>query len=52
MNREPAKSYFEKDCFGPWSRVIAYIRNRARVRSKAKRAVNKRARRRAKREIE
>ncbi len=47
MNREPAKSGDEQDWVSGWRRVLCVFRNHTGLGKAVKRAMNKRARRRA-----
>ena len=51
MTKEPPKTGFEQDVFSVWRKMLCYTQ-RAGVCKKAKRQVNRRTRRRGKREIE
>ncbi len=52
MNREPAINHDEQDwIYRPWRHVMCVFKNRTGLGKRVKRAINKRARRRAKREI-
>jgi len=50
MRREPAKSGDEQDWTTGWRRLLCVFKNRTGLGKKVKRAINKRARRKAKRE--
>lgn len=51
MRKEPAKSGDEHDWTSGWRKVLCVFKNRTGLGKRVKRALNKRARRRANKEI-